>query len=107
MREIYFYDEVHEDIESIKSYILDKSLDVGIATEFTEKLYKRTEILKSSPTIGKKFFYKNFDTGMRYLIEGKYCIFYDATINDKWIVVVAVVHGMRKYEKIVNARKGK
>jgi len=91
MVKLIWTDQAIEDLEGIGDYIAETSERYAKLT--VEKLFDRTQILKTFPLSGRVVPEKN-EEGVRELIEGSYRIIYEV-ISEYQINILTVHHSAR------------
>ncbi|MBS1622434.1 MAG: type II toxin-antitoxin system RelE/ParE family toxin [Bacteroidetes bacterium] len=91
MVKIRWNEEAIIDIDEIAGFIAEDS--VFYAQIQVERFFERVDILKTTPTAGRKMPETN-DEKIRELIEGNYRIIYQIKSNSE-IEILCVIHGMR------------
>jgi len=92
-------EKADEDIRSAFFYVSCKA-DVDIAQKQIDRIYKMIKTLEHAPDIGS--WVKNrvgFETDRRYLVAGKFLIFYK--FSKDTIVISRVLDGRQDWQKIL------
>lgn len=100
MHELRINPIAKKDLLEIKAYITEESENpkaaVGVVAEIIESYQK----LKVFPQMGRKLSSKiGVTTDYRYLISGKYMIFYK--IDDIYVSIYRILYGKRDYIKLL------
>lgn len=89
-----------KDLDDIKNYISVKLCNPTAAERVITNIISAIKALQEQPFIGAQLNSKiEFDTPLRYLVNGKYLVFYSVG-NDK-VEIVRIIHGRRDYTKII------
>jgi len=91
MVKLIWTDQAIDDLGSIGDYIAENSEKYAKLT--IQKIYERTEILKSFPQAGRIVHEKN-EENVSELIEGNYRIIYEI-ISENVIYILTVYHSAR------------
>ena len=88
------------DLQQIKEYI-EKTLSNPIAANNTiKRIIKDYSLLEQSPFMGVSLSTKvSFPTDYRFLISGKYIIFYK--IDEEFVSIYRILYGKRDYLKVI------
>jgi addiction module RelE/StbE family toxin len=88
------------DLQEIKNYI-SKKLSNPIAADRTiNKIIKDYTLLETSPELGASLSCKlNIKTDYRYLVSGKYIVFYKTDIE--YVYIYRILYGARNYVSIL------
>lgn len=90
----------HKDLDDIKNYISVKLCNPTAAERVITNIISAVKTLREQPFIGAQLKSKiEFDTPLRYLVNGNYLIFYFVG-NDK-VEIVRIIYGRRDYAKII------
>ena len=95
MVKLIWTDQAIRDLTDIGEYIAQNSEQYAKLT--IQKIYSRTNILKSLPFAGRTVPEKSEDS-LRELIEGNYRIFYEVVSNNQ-INILGVYHSARDLSK--------
>ena len=91
MVKLIWTDQAIDDLEDIGNYIAENSEMYAKLT--IQKIYERTDILKSFPQAGRIVPEKN-EENVRELIEGNYRIIYEI-VSENLIYILTVYHSAR------------
>jgi toxin ParE1/3/4 len=91
MVKLIWTDQAIDDLGDIGDYIAENSERYARLT--IQKIYERTEILKSFPQAGRIVPEKN-EENVRELIEGSYRIIYEI-VSEQLIYILTVYHSAR------------
>lgn len=98
MVEVIWTTQAYNDLREIHEYIAIDSKN--LAQYISDKIFERTQILRSFPSIGRVVPELN-SLKIRELIEEKYRIIYEI-IDDEVILIQAVRHGARNFNVEIN-----
>lgn len=88
--------EAFEDLIAIKKYISENLFNPNSANKLIEAITKSCSNLKEFPNLGLELSIKTGrDTDLRYIITGKYFVFY--RIDEKYISIIRVLDGRTNY----------
>ena len=87
------------DLKEIKEYITDELCNPTAATRIVTKIMKDYSLLETSPMLGPSLSsIVHIDTDYRFLVSGKYTIFYKT--EDEYVSIYRILYGARDYIKI-------
>lgn len=90
----------HKDLDDIRNYISVKLCNPTAAERVITNIISAVKTLQDQPFIGAQLNSKiEFDTPLRYLVNGNYLVFYSVG-NDK-VEIVRIIYGRRDYAKII------
>lgn len=72
-------------------------MDAALAT--TQQILDSIERLTVLPEIGRSFRFQTKEGQMRYLVGGKYLIFY--TFKDSVVTIYRILYGKRNYKRLL------
>lgn len=89
-----------QDLLGIKEYITDDLDSPGAAINVISKIVESYEKLKEFPLLGIELSPKiNIETDYRYLISGKYIVFYK--LDDTYVSICRILYARRDYIRIL------
>ncbi len=89
-----------KDLTDIKDYITNELKNPAAAKETVSKILKSIGNLKESPMLGMKLSEKiNVISDYRYMVSGKYIIFYKA--DEIYVSIFRVLYSKREYIRIL------
>lgn len=92
------------DLKEIKEYITDELCNPIAANRIVTKIIKDYSLLETSPKLGPSLSsIVHIDTDYRFLVSGKYIIFYKE--DDEYVSIYRILYGARDYIKILFSDK--
>ena len=92
------------DLKEIKEYITDELCNPIAANRIVTKIIKDYSLLETSPKLGSSLSsIVHIDTDYRFLVSGKYIIFYKE--DDEYVSIYRILYGARDYIKILFSDK--
>ncbi|MGN1058860.1 MAG: type II toxin-antitoxin system RelE/ParE family toxin [Clostridia bacterium] len=92
------------DLKEIKEYITDELCNPIAANRIVTKIIKDYSLLETSPKLGPSLSsIVHIDTDYRFLVSGKYIIFYKE--DDEYASIYRILYGARDYIKILFSDK--
>ncbi len=88
------------DIQSIFEYLNVMRVNKGNAEKIIGDIYRTCDLLKTNPLLGVSITaMTGRDTDYRYIVKGRYLIFY--RVENRTIKVVRVIDGRRDYATLI------
>lgn len=95
-------DKADEQLREIIFYIADDSGSVDIALSYLEKIEKAINRLADFPMSGNVPKYSILrKQGYRVLVVERHLVFYKINIDEKAVIIYAVVDGRREYRNLL------
>lgn len=92
------------DLQEIKEYITDELCNPTAANRIITKIIKDSSLLETSPRLGPSLSsILHIDTDYRFLVSGKYIIFYKT--EGEYVSIYRILYGARDYMKILFSDK--
>lgn len=92
------------DLKEIKEYITDELCNPIAANRIVTEIIKDYSLLETSPKLGPSLSsIVHIDTDYRFLVSGKYIIFYKE--DDEYVSIYRILYGARDYIKILFSDK--
>lgn len=92
------------DLKEVKEYITDELCNPIAANRIVTKIIKDYSLLETSQKLGPPLSsIVHIDTDYRFLISGKYIIFYKE--DDEYVSIYRILYGARDYIKILFSDK--
>ena len=92
------------DLKEIKEYITDELCNPPAANRIVTKIMKDYSLLEASPMLGPSLSsIVRIDTDYRFLVSGKYIIFYKT--ENEYVSIYRILYGARDYIKILFSDK--
>lgn len=92
------------DLQEIKEYITDELCNPTAANRIITKIIKDYSLLETSPRLGSSLSsIIHIDTDYRFLVSGKYIIFYKT--EGEYVSIYRILYGARDYMKILFSDK--
>lgn len=89
-------------LDEIHYFISQEAQAVGPADKFIDKIFYRTNQLKSFPESGQEeIFLKKRGIHCRYLVEGYYKIVYEYLVDKRVVVITDIFHTRQDPDNIV------
>jgi len=104
MRKIRINPKAKSDLLEIKKYITDELENPDAATNIVLRIVESYEKLKEFSLMGRKLSSKiGIPTDYRYIISGKYIIFYK--VDEIYVSIYRILYGKRDYKKLLFEEK--
>ena len=92
------------DLQEIKEYITDELCNPTAANRIITKIIKDYSLIETSPRLGPSLSsIIHIDTDYRFLVSGKYIIFYKT--EGEYVSIYRILYGARDYMKILFSDK--
>ena len=92
------------DLQEIKEYITDELCNPTAANRIITKIIKDYSLPETSPRLGPSLSsILHIDTDYRFLVSGKYIIFYKT--EGEYVSIYRILYGARDYMKILFSDK--
>lgn len=92
----------HKDLDDIRNYISVKLCNPTAAERVITNIISAVKTLREQPFIGAQLNSKiEFDTPLRYLVNGNYLVFYSVDVDNDKVEIVRIIYGRRDYAKII------
>ena len=95
-------DKADEQLRDLIFYIADDSGDIDLALNYLEKVEEEISRLSEFPESGSVPRYSILrKQGFRVLIVQRHLVFYKVNVEQKMVIVYAIVDGRREYRNLI------